>query len=160
VFTAVYAFLLRRSRFGRKCRAIGAAQPLAQAVGLHPYRHKLGLFALSALPLGLIGSGYAVTTSALTPDLFGENIGIAAVLMAIIGGSGTALGPLVGALLYVFVPAKLPFSPSINQALVGVIFILIIRLNPAGVTATVRSVIDYVAARSRARGTRVTGSVT
>jgi ABC-type branched-subunit amino acid transport system permease subunit len=160
LFTAAYAFLLRRSRFGKKCRAIGEAQPLAQAVGLQPYRHKLGLFAVSALPLGLIGAGYAVTTSALEPGLFGENIGIAAVLMAIIGGSGTALGPLVGALLYVFVPAKLPFSPSINQALVGVTFILIIRLNPAGVTATLRQGTDCVAARMRRRRARVADTTT
>src|SRR5450631_2224005 len=103
IFAAVFAFIRRivHSPFGQVLKAIRANEPRAVSLGYKVDRYKLLVFVLSASLAGLAGSLKAlvlgfVTLSDVSQDTSGEVI-----LMTLLGGSGTFLGPVVGANLVV-----------------------------------------------------------
>ena len=55
--------------------------------------------------------------------------------MALLGGSGYMAGPLIGAAVYVGLPEVIPVNPEVGTGLVGLLFVLLIRVSPEGVAA-------------------------
>ncbi len=149
LLTIGFVLLIHRSPLGLRSRAIGDSEALPQALGIDTYRQKVALFTLSAIPVALAGILYAMSLGAIQPELYGQNAAIGAVLVAVLGGTGTLLGPFLGAIVYVFAPQIVPGSPLIGQGLVGVIFFLVIRLLPAGLSSTPTAVIGLWRRRPR-----------
>ena len=130
-----YVWLIRRSGLGRQASAIGDNEALARAVGMPVTRTKQAIFIASALPTGVAGALYATSVGAIQPSLFDVQLGVAAVLMALLGGSGYMAGPLIGAAVYVGLPEVIPVNPEVGTGLVGLLFVLLIRVSPEGVAA-------------------------
>jgi branched-chain amino acid transport system permease protein len=92
----VYA--LARSRFGYSLRAIHEDEQGAAATGIHTTRAKLAAFALSGALTALAGALFAFQQVTIYPErLFSVEITVLMVVMAVIGGAGTILGPVAGA---------------------------------------------------------------
>jgi branched-chain amino acid transport system permease protein len=90
--------LVSRSKFGFALRAINQDEDAAASAGVNATWVKVAVFALSGLLTGLAGSAYAFQQQSLYPDqLFDSQITVFMITMVIIGGSGTVLGPIVGA---------------------------------------------------------------
>ena len=71
------------------------------AIGLNPTVLKLQSFILSALPVGLIGGVYAYWITYIDPaSVMGDLVTDQAVVMALVGGLGTLIGPVIGAILF------------------------------------------------------------
>ncbi|MEO7209234.1 MAG: branched-chain amino acid ABC transporter permease [Steroidobacteraceae bacterium] len=99
VFAAVYVLIRRivHSPFGQVLRAIRANEPRAISLGYKVDRYKLVAFVLSASLSGLAGSLKALVLGFVTlSDVSQTNSG-EVILMTLLGGSGTFLGPLIGA---------------------------------------------------------------
>jgi ABC-type branched-subunit amino acid transport system permease subunit len=141
LLTIGFVLLVHRSSLGLRARAIGDSEALPQALGIDTFRKKVALFTLSAVPVALAGILYAMSLGAIQPELYGQNAAIGAVLVAVLGGSGTLLGPFLGAIVYVFAPQIVPGSPVIGEGLVGVLFFLVIRVLPAGLSSTPTAVL-------------------
>lgn len=93
--------LLERAPFGLKLKAIREDESGSLAIGLNPAKLKLQAFVLSGTPTGIIGGVYAYWITFIDPSsTLGDLITDQAVVMAIFGGLGTLIGPVVGAVLF------------------------------------------------------------
>jgi branched-chain amino acid transport system permease protein len=93
--------LLEEAPFGLKLKAIREDELGGLAIGLNPAKLKLQAYVLSAVPVGVIGSVYAYWITFIDPvSTLGDLITDQAVVMAIFGGLGTLIGPVIGAILF------------------------------------------------------------
>jgi branched-chain amino acid transport system permease protein len=103
VFAAVYVLIRRivRSPFGQVLKAIRANEQRATSLGYKVDRYKLLAFVLSASIAGLAGSMKALVLGFVTLSDVGQATSGEVILMTLLGGSGTFLGPVVGAIIVV-----------------------------------------------------------
>jgi branched-chain amino acid transport system permease protein len=103
VFVAVYVLIRRivHSPFGQILKAIRANEPRAISLGYKVDRYKLVAFVLSASLSGLAGSLKALVLGFVTLSDVSQGTSGEVILMTLLGGSGTFLGPVVGANLVV-----------------------------------------------------------
>ncbi len=93
--------LLEDAPFGLKLKAIREDESGSLAIGLNPTRLKLQAYVLSALPVGVIGAVYAYWITFIDPvSTLGDLVPDQAVVMAIFGGLGTLIGPVIGAVIF------------------------------------------------------------
>jgi branched-chain amino acid transport system permease protein len=93
--------LLEKAPFGLKLKAIREDESGSLAIGLNPAWLKLQAFVLSAVPTGILGGVYAYWITFIDPSsTLGDLITDQAVVMAIFGGLGTLIGPVIGAVLF------------------------------------------------------------
>jgi branched-chain amino acid transport system permease protein len=98
-FIAVY-LLIRRvidSPFGQVLKAIRANEPRAVSIGYKVDRYKLQAFVISASIAGLAGSLKALVLGFVTLSDVSQGTSGEVILMTLLGGSGTLLGPVIGA---------------------------------------------------------------
>jgi branched-chain amino acid transport system permease protein len=92
-------FLVERSKLGATIRAVGEDPPLAASLGVDVLRFKLGVVAASGALAALGGALFAHHNTYIEPRNFDIMLGVHSLAYALIGGLGTALGPLLGVLL-------------------------------------------------------------
>jgi branched-chain amino acid transport system permease protein len=97
---ALLWFLLERSPFGLKLKAIREDDQGAMALGLNPTKLKMQAFILSSVPTGILGGVYAYWITFIDPaSTLGDLVSDQALVMVVFGGMGTLIGPVIGALL-------------------------------------------------------------
>jgi branched-chain amino acid transport system permease protein len=103
VFAAVYALIRRivHSPFGQVLKAIRENEPRAISLGYEVDRYKLAAFVLSGGLAGLAGSLKALVLGFVTLSDVSLGTSGDVILMTLLGGSGTFLGPVVGASIVV-----------------------------------------------------------
>jgi branched-chain amino acid transport system permease protein len=134
VLSTAAAALLQRSRLGLGIVAVREDEEAAQATGVDALRHKLAALAISALFAGLAGATFAYYHPSYYPDYaFGPHWTFDAVLITFIGGLGTAIGPVVGAIFYVLVREQLAVTlVNVHQVIFGILFIVVVLMLPGG----------------------------
>ena len=95
----VLLLLIERSRLGVVLRSVGSDSELASALGVNVGRLKLGVAAAAGALAALGGVLYAHHNTYIEPRNFDIMLGVHSLAYALIGGLGTALGPLVGVAL-------------------------------------------------------------
>lgn len=143
---------LTRSKFGYALVAIRENEQAAESLGIATTWYKVGAYALSAVPTALAGGLYAYYSGGFEPNnVFGPNITVTMVLMAFLGGSGTVLGPILGAIAFQY--ATIQFSLQSTTAftlfgyhvgpttLLGLLIIVVTLLIPQGI---IRFVQEFV----------------
>lgn len=143
VFVAL-ALLLRwriaASRLGRALQAIKGDEDLARAIGIRTFRVKLTAFCVSAAVAGAAGSLYAHYTAFISPDSFTFVESFDLFVMNLVGGAGTALGPLIGPAFLTTVGAALrSVSPVLAEIIYGALLIVSITLLPTGLVGGARA---------------------
>ena len=157
------SWTIRRSKFGLGLLAIRDDEDKALAVGVPTRAFKLAAFAISAIPVGMIGAVYGYYVTYIYPQfVFDPLIGISMVLMVFLGGLGTLAGPVLGALL--LEPAQLQFAYRFGASRLylvfyAAVFLLVMLFLPRGVVPSVQDLLR----RSRQRndigpGARTTGT--
>jgi branched-chain amino acid transport system permease protein len=135
---------LRHSRFGASLQAVRDNEDAARAVGVDPFRIKLGAIALSAAFMGAAGAFYVQVFQYIDPGIaYGPHTSVEALVGAIVGGMGTLWGPIVGALA-LHVLADLTRNlfgqlPGINMVIYGVVLVLMVMFAPRGIAGTGQS---------------------
>lgn len=116
---------------------------LAASIGVQPRKYRMLAFVISTAMAGAAGSLYAHYALFISPDSFhlGESIYIAT--MVIIGGRGTIVGPLIGAVLLTTLPEALRFAGDLQFVLYGLMLMLVVIFMPKGVIG----IFDYVKQR-------------
>lgn len=131
--TLLLRALLTRSRFGRALTAVKGDENLAESVGIPTYRVKVAAFTVAAAFAGLAGSLYAHYTAFISPDSFTFVHSFDLFVMNLLGGAGTALGPIVGPVFLTVLSSGLKgMSPALAQVVYGVILITVIIVLPTG----------------------------
>ena len=133
---AVLAF--KETRVGLRVLAMKDDETAATAVGINATRLKLILFCASAAIAGFTGAVHGLFASSLFPNVvFAIELSIIALAVPLIGGAGTALGPVIGAVLYVLVRELLQvIAPGLHLTFVGVLLLLVILFMRDGVAPT------------------------
>ena len=149
---AAASVAIRRSSLGLKLLAIKADADAAADVGISATFYQDLIFVLSGAVVGLTGGLYASYLSFIEPaDMFGFDRSISFVLTAVIGGVGTALGPVLGAVVFVVVKIYLLAShPDLHLGLYGLLLIGVILFEPLGLTGLFRRLVRGI---RRAPGT-------
>lgn len=100
LFVVLLLFLaVEKSRLGLTLRMVGEDPELARVLGVHVERFKLGTAAAAGALAALGGVLYAHHNTYIEPRSFDIMLGVHSLAYALIGGLGTAFGPLVGVLL-------------------------------------------------------------
>src|SRR5262245_12631715 len=139
IFLAGYVLIYRitHSTFGQILKAIREKEPRAISLGYRVNDYKLVVFVLSAALAGLAGATKTmVVQPASLTDVHWSTSGDV-ILMTLLGGSGTMLGPVVGAVLVEMLQFYLADSGLPIQAVIGAIFIVCILLFRRGIVGEV-----------------------
>lgn len=123
---------LTRSRFGRRLVTIRDDDVLANSLGLSTFRHKLGAVAISGAIAGVAGLLFLYQETALEPSLFGVFPGVNLVLIMLLGGVGIVAGPVVGSIIFVFLPEVLGLGPNAVQLVYGLLLVAVMVVLPSG----------------------------
>ncbi|MEZ4707986.1 MAG: branched-chain amino acid ABC transporter permease [Caldilineaceae bacterium] len=114
--------------------AVREDEAAARATGVDPLRHKLFALALSALFTGMTGGLFAYHQISYYPEAtFGIHWTFDAVLITYIGGLGSWIGPVIGALFFVALREWLASAfASLNLIIFGALFIVVVLVLPGG----------------------------
>jgi branched-chain amino acid transport system permease protein len=137
------SFLVKHSRFGLGLLAIREDEDAAMVMGVKAPQAKTLTYVISAFFPGVIGTLYFFKNGNIEPgDAFQLHMSIEMLVMVMLGGMGTVLGPLVGAVGYQWLRGYLLTSPifkNLHLAFAGVILLLIILFVPTGAVGWVRN---------------------
>ncbi|HET6481786.1 MAG TPA: branched-chain amino acid ABC transporter permease [Actinoplanes sp.] len=131
---------LARSRIGLGLSAIKEDVEAAGDAGVNPTLYQDLVLFLSGTMVGICGGFYASYQAFIDPqDMFSFDRSIGLILMAAIGGIGTVLGPIWGAVVFVIIQEFLLATFSeLYLGLYGALLILIILFEPLGLTGLVQ----------------------
>lgn len=121
-----------RARLGVSLRMIGQDELLAASQGLATLRLRLAAAAAAGALAALAGGLYAHRTTYIEPALFDPMLGVHAVGYALLGGLGTALGPLLGVVLDLGLLDASRLLPGWRMVIFGALVALFLRWRPRG----------------------------
>ncbi|CEJ12411.1 High-affinity branched-chain amino acid transport system permease protein LivH [bacterium YEK0313] len=138
VVALAIAWRFLKSRLGREWIAIRDDETLAAAVGLDTTRGKLTAFVASAALAGAAGVVTAHALRGVTPDDFTIWISATVVAMMVVGGKGTFIGPILGAILLTAMPEFLGRFAEYKMFIFGVLLVVTVTLLPEGIVGRIR----------------------
>jgi len=122
------------SRFGKALTAVRDAESRMRFLGYRVEGFKLFVFVLSAAMAGIAGALYVPQVGIINPSEFAPGNSIEAVLWVAVGGRGTLVGPIIGAILVNFGKTWLTGAlPEIWLFALGALFIVVTLLLPKGI---------------------------
>jgi branched-chain amino acid transport system permease protein len=125
---------MSRTRFGYALKAIRNDEQAAEVVGIRIFPAKLKVMAFGAMTAAIAGGAYAWSFRYIDPrTVFGLDVALIPIAMALLGGSGLLWGPLVGAVLLSVATQFLILKLTILQfTIIGLAILLIGRFMPGG----------------------------
>jgi len=134
----ILCLILIRSRVGRVLIAIRENEERVKMLGYHTFRYKLLALALSGLLSGAAGAAYALMFGYVGATFASIEYSIYALLWVLLGGSGTVLGPIVGALLMFYLVEWTGEVTQSYRIVVGAALVLLTLFFPKGILGTLR----------------------
>jgi branched-chain amino acid transport system permease protein len=132
--------------------ALRDSEDFAGALGVSRFREGLKVFAISAFVTGLAGGFFAHTLGQISPGMLGIDQFLLVVAMWLIGGAGTFLGPILGAVVVTFGSEYLRVAGSLRLGVLGGLIVLTVLFFPGGIMQLVDRVIAAVSKRVRRPG--------
>ena len=146
---------LVRSRTGRAMQAVRDRDLAAEIIGVSLFRYKVGAFAVAGAYAAVGGAMYAALQQFVSPTEWNLFLSIQIIAMIILGGVGTIVGGVIGAIVLRVVPrlieqnsGSLPFvtsspsstdgiisAPSLNNVIFGLMIVLFLAFEPRGLAA-------------------------
>jgi ABC-type branched-subunit amino acid transport system permease subunit len=151
---AVYALLrgILASRFGRVVVAIRENETRAMLLGYDPRMYKLLTFIIAAGIAGMAGCLFTNWGGFISPTVFGLTMSAQVIIFVLVGGLGTLLGPILGAVgieyLIILAGSQNKVDPNLGLGIVLVAFVLLV---PQGIVPMIRDRLLPLRKRSAAR---------
>ncbi len=147
-----------RSQFGHVLIGILENEPRLNAIGYNTTQYKLIAFVVAGLFAGVAGVLYAgfnrfVSTGELYWAASGQVL-----IMVIIGGSGTLIGPVLGAGLILILQNILSSSTDRWPTVMGIIFVVFVFAARRGLMGLVRQALDGISARARPKAETISST--
>lgn len=143
--TAAFAFLvyllldqLVRSPIGETLTAIREDEVSAASLGVNGQKWKVFAFAVSSAIGGAAGCFYASFVGTLVPDAFFMTESFSILAMVIVGGMGTLIGPVLGAILLTVLPELLRGIGDLRLIVYGISVTLVVLFMPGGLVQAAR----------------------
>lgn len=125
------------SATGRALRAIHDSETAAAFIGVNVARYKLSVFVISAMYAAMAGALLALLNGHITPTSAGFLVSIELVVMVVVGGMGSILGSVVGAVVLEALPQGLAVFHEYEHIMLGAIMIACMVFLPAGIVPSV-----------------------
>ncbi len=135
---------------GYALRASRDSQVKAHAIGLSVMRLQWAAFALAGALGGVAGAIYAFSKGSISPDVSAIPRSVDALVMVLLGGINTLLGPVVGAAVFTWLQDTLARSTEYWRAVLGAIILLLVMVFPKGIVGSIQSLTASMKKRSAA----------
>jgi len=127
-----------RSPFGHVLRGIHENEARMEAVGYAVNRYKLLAFVIAGTVAAVAGSLYTQQVGSITPDAFLWTTSGEALLMVIIGGTGTLGGAVLGAAAFILLQSLVSSYTERWMLILGLTFVLLVLFAPGGIVGALR----------------------
>lgn len=159
----VLVFMLCRyianSRTGKVLRAIRDGENRVRFLGYNPATYQMMTFAFSGALAGIAGMLFVLHVGIISPSMMGIVPSIEMILWVAIGGRGTLIGALIGALALNFAKSGLSETyPEFWTIFLGLLFIVVTVFLPGGIAGLIRSGMEAVRRRRERRNTYESGA--
>ena len=140
----VAAWLLLRGRTGLALRAVRDSETAAQSSGVSLPRYKTLAFGVSAAYAGAAGALFAIATTFVNPDTFPIALSILLLVGVVVGGLGSLVGLIAGAVFIQFLPiwsqevSRSPGAPAVVSGLVLIALMYVLPMGVAGLVVRLR----------------------
>jgi branched-chain amino acid transport system permease protein len=141
VVVVVLLGLLQRGTMGRTLEVTREDDQLAMVAGIDTRRYRRFAFVLSAMLGALAGAMHALAFSVISPEDASFSFVILALAMVIIGGFGSWMGALIGAIVLAYLPLKLTGLGEWWPVIYGTVMVLVATYLPGGFYALARRTI-------------------
>ena len=140
---------IRRSRYGLALQSIGEYEEAAAHSGINVVRTKVLIFATSAIFMGMAGAIMATRRSYIDPGIaFNLETSFLPVLMAMFGGMGNLVGPVIGAVVFTALRDYLVTAfPDLFMLIFGVVLIVAILFMPNGILGVAQQAWRWIRGR-------------
>jgi branched-chain amino acid transport system permease protein len=135
---ALFLWRVARSPFGHVLRGIQENEARMQAVGYPVGRYKLLAFVIAGTVAGIAGSLYTQFQGSVSPDALFWTTSGEALLMVIIGGTGTLGGAFLGAAAFILLQSLVSSYTERWMLILGLTFVLLVLFAPGGIVGTLR----------------------
>jgi branched-chain amino acid transport system permease protein len=143
LFIAVFIFLrvVLHSLFGQVISGVHVNEGRMRSLGFPTFRYKLASFVLAGMLAGMAGYLSAVQFGVVNPDMLGWHLSGSVLMMVILGGMGSLVGPIVGAFAMMLLELGLQSLTKHWQLPMGLAIVLVALLLPRGLVglASLRS---------------------
>jgi branched-chain amino acid transport system permease protein len=134
---------LQDSRIGRALLALREDEIACQAMGIDKTRVKLTAFALGSTWAGLVGVIFAAKTTFVNPASFTFLESAMILSIVVLGGTGSIIGIIIGALLLILLPEYLRAFSDYRMLLFGLIMVIMMIFRPQGIVTGVRRTYEF-----------------
>jgi len=124
---------LRRSKVGRAFEAIKEDEIAARLMGINVDRYKLLAFVLGGFIAGIAGALNAHFTFFISPREYGFEAAVDILTMAVLGGTGSLVGPVLGAGILTLLPELLRSLHDFRSLVNGAVLVLVVLFLPKGI---------------------------
>lgn len=139
VLASIYvSYRFSASYIGRAWTALRENENLADSVGISWFKYSMMAFVISAAMVGVAGSFYAHFINVVSPELFALSDLVAVLTMVVVGGQGTIAGPVLGGLIFTYLPEALRVAKMYRMSLYGFILLMAVVFMPGGIINTIR----------------------
>ncbi len=138
VLSLVLCRALVRSPFGRALQAIRENERRFASLGRDPRPFKLVVFVIAAVFAGLAGALFAPFRGFASPEVMFWVFSGQALMMVTIGGIGTLIGPILGAMVFILIQEILSSYTEHWMIFTGFVFVLMVIFLPGGLVGTAR----------------------
>jgi branched-chain amino acid transport system permease protein len=132
------------SPFGLALRAVRDNPARAEALGLSRQRVQWAAFAIAGTLAGVAGALFAFLKGSVFPDVLGIPLSVDALAMVLLGGVGTVIGPVPGAILYKLLSIVLVSATAYSKLLLGGLVVALVVAAPRGIAG---AALDLLARR-------------
>ena len=131
--TLISLLLVERSRLGSVLRMLGSDDLLAEMQGLNTVRYRILAVGAAGVIAGVGGALYAHFTTYVEPQFFNVMLGVHALAYGLIGGLGTAFGPLIGVALDIGFLEAIRFIQGYRMIVFGGLVAILLIFMPRGI---------------------------
>lgn len=138
-FSAVYMvivvfslFIASKSSFGLILRSIGENERVSEGSGINTTYYKVVAFIVSAFMAGIAGAMYGHARMHVGPDMVHDSLSALVLMMAVVGGMGSIVGPIIGAYMLTLVNELLRFMGELRLLVYTSGVVLVILFAPKG----------------------------
>jgi branched-chain amino acid transport system permease protein len=125
-------YLVSKSSFGMILRSIGENEIASEGSGINTTYYKVLAFIISAAIAGMAGAMYAHVQMHVGPEMAHDSLSGLILMMAVVGGMGSIIGPVIGAYLLTIVNESLRFLGEMRLLIYSGAVVLVVFFAPKG----------------------------
>lgn len=130
--TVAVLYTLSFSSMGLALRSIGQNETVSQGSGINTTKYKILAFVISAGIAGVAGAMYGHAQMHVGPEMAHDSLSALVLMMAVVGGMGSIIGPVIGAYVLTLVNESLRFMGELRLLIYSSAVVIVILFAPKG----------------------------